>query len=84
MIGVLLRKIRLALYRRDYERMVDAAERGKYEVAALIAWALGEQALVEQYKAQAQVQMALRRTAPIVWNPYRRCALEYELKQRCN
>ena len=28
--------LRLALYRRDYERMVDAAERGKYEVAALI------------------------------------------------
>ena len=84
MIGVLLRKLKHRLYRRDYERMVAAAARGKYEVAALIAWALGEQELVEQYKAQAQMQMALRRTAPIPWNPYRRCALEHEMKKRCN
>lgn len=84
MLKTLHRKIKMALYRRDYERMIAAAARGKYEVAALIAWALGEQALVEQYKTQAHSQIVLRYSSAIVLNVYRRCALEHEMKQRMN
>lgn len=84
MIGVLMRKIRLALYRRDYERMIAAAARGDYSTAATLALMLGEQALVEQYKTQAHSQIVLRYSSAIVLNEYRRAAMADELQKRCN
>lgn len=84
MLKTLHRKIKMALYRRDYERMIAAAARGDYSTAATLALMLGEQALVEQYKTQAHSQIVLRYSSAIVLNVYRRCALEHEMKQRMN
>ena len=80
MLKMLHRKIKVALYRRDYERMIAAAARGDYSTAATLALMLGEQALVEQYKTQAHSQIVLRYSSAIVVNEYRRAAMATELR----
>lgn len=84
MLKTLHRKIKHALFGRDYTRMIAAAARGDYETAAKLALMLGETALRDQYADQAVRQTVLRYSRPVVFNVYRRCALEHEMKQRCN
>lgn len=82
MLKILARKIKRTLFRTDYERMVSVASRGGYEEAALIALTLGENELFEQYRQQARSLLIVRHSSSIIFNPYRRLALEYELKTK--
>ena len=84
MFKTLNRKIKHALFGRDYTRMIAAAAIGDYETAAKLALMLGEEALWAQYHRQAWVQQAVRHSGAMRCNVYRRLALEHELKQRVN
>lgn len=84
MLKTLNRKLKHRLYRRDYERMLHLAATGDYAGAARLALMLGETELHDQYAAQAARQTVLRYSRPVVFNVYRRCALEHEMKQRMN
>jgi len=84
MLKTLNRKIKHALFGRDYARMIAAAATGDYETAARLALLLGEDALWAQYHRQAWAQQAVRFSGAMRCNLYRRLALEHELKQRVN
>lgn len=84
MLKTLNRKLKHRLYRHDYALMLHLAATGDYVGAARLALMLGETELHDQYAAQAARQTVLRYSRPVVFNVYRRCALEHEMKQRCN
>ena len=84
MIKTLSRKLKHRLYRHDYALMLHLAATGDYVGAARLALMLGETELHDQYAAQAARQTVLRYSRPVVFNVYRKCALEHELRQRCN
>lgn len=84
MLKTLNRKIKHALFGRDYARMVAAAARGDYERAATLALMLGESDLWAQYSRQAWARQAVKFSGKLVTNLYRKLALEHEMKQRVN
>lgn len=78
-----LRRLKLWIYRRDYQRMARLAAAGDYEAAALMAACLGEGELSRRYTTLGRARRVVSRSKPLKSQAVR-LALQDQTQNRRN